>query len=261
MDDSVAVAAGISYDASTKTVTVTPSAALANSTTYTIVVVGGASGIKDLSGNSLAANATSSFTTIAPAGATVSLWSSNATPTVPDSGDGHVVELGVKFTPSTNGLIEGVRFYKSPANTGVHTGSLWSSGGQLLATATFTSEEGAASGWQQVMFATPVSVAAGMTYVASYHTNVGHYAVSRGMFTSSFSSGGLMVPASGGVYRYGGGFPTQSYQDSNYWVDVLFQPACAITAPANGATVSGTVNISVSLAGNPGTITHVDVSD
>ena len=204
----------------------------------------------------MAANATSSFTTIAPAGATVSLWSSSATPTVPDSGDGHVVELGVKFTPSTNGLIEGVRFYKSPANTGVHTGSLWSSGGQLLATATFTSE--GASGWQQVMFATPVSVAAGMTYVASYHTNVGHYAVSRGMFTSSFSSGALMVPASGGVYRYGGGFPTQSYQDSNYWVDVLFQPACAITAPANGATVSGTVNISVSLAGNPGTITHVD---
>jgi hypothetical protein len=27
-----------------------------------------------------------------------------------------------------------------------------------------------------------------------------------------------------GVYRYGGGWPTASYKDTNYWVDVRFRP-------------------------------------
>ena len=221
-----AVAASVSYNAATHMVTLTPQVPLANSTTYTVVVVGGASGVKDLAGNALVTNATSSFTTVATTVTTgaVSLWSLNATPAIPDSGDPQAVELGVKFIPSVSGTIDGVRFYKSAANTGVHTGSLWSASGQLLATATFTGEGG--NGWQQVLFATPVAVAAATTYVASYHTSVGHYAVNRGMFTSSFVSGALTVPAGGGLYRYGAsGFPSQSYQGSNYWVDVLFSPS------------------------------------
>ena len=61
-------------------------------------------------------------------------------PAIVDSGDGHAVELGVKFTPTTSGFITGMRYYKSAANTGMHTGSLWSASGQLLATAMFTGE-------------------------------------------------------------------------------------------------------------------------
>ena len=45
------------------TATFTPSSALANSTTYTVTVVGGANGVKDASGNALAANYTWTFTT------------------------------------------------------------------------------------------------------------------------------------------------------------------------------------------------------
>ncbi len=79
------------------------------------------------------------------------------------------VELGVKFTADTDGHVSGVRFYKSAANTGPHTGSLWGSDGTLLATATFTGET--ASGWQTVTFSPAVAVTAGTTYVASYHTH------------------------------------------------------------------------------------------
>ncbi|MGZ4682950.1 MAG: DUF4082 domain-containing protein, partial [Acidimicrobiales bacterium] len=50
-------------------------------------------------------------------------------PTKVDSGDGAAVELGMKIVPSVAGSITGVRFYKSAANTGTHTGSLWSSTG------------------------------------------------------------------------------------------------------------------------------------
>jgi hypothetical protein len=107
------------------------------------------------------------------------------------------------------------------ANTGVHTGSLWNASGQLLATGTFTNES--ASGWQTLVFSTPVAITAGATYTAGYHTNTGHYAVSRSYFNTPFSSGPLTVLTSGGVYAYGaGGLPNQSYQGSNYWVDVFF---------------------------------------
>ena len=64
-----------------------------------------------------------------------------------------------------------MRFYKEPDDTGAHTGSLWSSTGQLLASGTFSGET--ASGWQELDFSSPVAVTAGTTYVASYHTSTG----------------------------------------------------------------------------------------
>ena len=223
----VTVAASVAYNAATKTATLTPTSNLANSTSYTVVVKGGASGVKDLAGNALAVDATSTLTTVAVnppvTPAPIGLWQGNPAPAIADSGDGQAVELGVKFTSDVNGSITGLRFYKSAANTGVHTASLWSASGQLLATGTFTNET--ASGWQQLTFATPVAITAGTTYVASYHTNTGHYSVSRSYFSSQFSNGSLKVPANGGVYLYGsGGMPTNTYQGSNYWIDPLFVP-------------------------------------
>jgi hypothetical protein len=217
----------LTYNAASRTVTLTPSGALANSTSYTIVVKGGAAGIKDAAGNALASDVTSSFTTASntpPVGTPTSLWSTSTTPGTVDSGDTDPVELGVRFSSTTNGFITGVRFYKSAANTGPHTGSLWSSSGQLLATGTFTGET--ASGWQTLTFASPVAITAGTTYVASYHTTSGHYSFNRNFFASQFTSGSLRVPANGGVYRYGNSsaFPSASYQGSNYWVDVVFVP-------------------------------------
>uniref|UniRef100_UPI0017B24B5A DUF4082 domain-containing protein n=1 Tax=Methylibium sp. TaxID=2067992 RepID=UPI0017B24B5A len=62
------VASTVSYNATNRTATLTPSAALAVSSTFTATVRGGASDprIKDLAGNALAANASWSFTTAAP---------------------------------------------------------------------------------------------------------------------------------------------------------------------------------------------------
>jgi PKD repeat protein len=62
-----AVAATVSYNSNTDSATLTPSSALAYSTTYTVLVHGGSSGavIKDIAGDALAANFSSSFTTVA----------------------------------------------------------------------------------------------------------------------------------------------------------------------------------------------------
>jgi hypothetical protein len=136
--------------------------------------------------------------------------------------------VGVKFTADTSGQITGVRFYKAPANGGTHVGALWSSTGSLLATATFTNET--ASGWQSVLFSSPVAVTPGMTYVASYLAPQGHYSVTEAQFNSAVDNPPLHAPDSGttanGVYAYGAAstFPTSSYGATNYWVDVLFQP-------------------------------------
>ena len=130
----------------------------------------------------------------------------------------------MKFTADTNGHITAIRFYKAPANTGTHVGHLWSSSGTSLATVTFSGET--ASGWQQANLSTPVSVTAGTTYVVSYHTNAGHYAITSNGLSSPVTNGPLTALASGGVYAYGSGnaFPSLTFNASNYWVDVVYGP-------------------------------------
>jgi hypothetical protein len=220
MNGAAAVPASVSYNSVSHTATLTPTSALANSTIYTVAVTGGASGVKDLAGNALAVSASSSFTTAAVT-TNFSLFSGSTTPTTIDSGDAQAIEVGVKFSSDVDGFLTGVRYYKSAANTGTHTANLWTAAGQLLATTTFTGESG--SGWQQVNFATPVAITAGTTYVASYHTTTGHYSSNLSYFSSAFTNGPLQVPANGGVYLYGaGGFPTNTFQGSNYWADVVF---------------------------------------
>ena len=61
----------------------------------------------------------------------------------------------------------------------------------------------------------------GHTYTASYLAVDGHYAVDRGGFSSSRTKGPLTFPADAGVYQYGGGFPTSSWQSTSYYVSPL----------------------------------------
>jgi hypothetical protein len=149
-----------------------------------------------------------------------------ATPGIVDAGDAWPAEYGVKFKADHAGWITGVRFYKSAANNGIHTGSLWTTDGVRLASATFTNET--ASGWQTVTFATPVAVTAGTTYVASYFTTSGHPSVNSLGLSSSVDNGPLHTLANAvspnGVYLYAGasGFPTNTYNALNYWVDVMY---------------------------------------
>ncbi|GIH47972.1 DUF4082 domain-containing protein [Microbispora rosea] len=158
----------------------------------------------------------------------VSLWSDSATPDQASRNDPQAVVLGVKFQPAVDGVITGVRFYKGPQNTGTHTGSLWTADGQKLATVTFTNET--ATGWQRMDFPNPVAISSGTTYIASYHTTSGFYAMDRPYFTTQYTNGPLTAPADGasggnGVYAYSATdtFPSSTFRSSNYWVDVVFQ--------------------------------------
>jgi len=198
-----------------------------------------------------------------------SIWDDTATPNIPSQNDPNAIELGVKFRADVDGYITGIRFYKGDLNTGTHIGNLWTSGGALLASATFVNET--ASGWQTVNFANPVAITANTTYVASYHTDVGFYSANP----RYFAAGGVDNPplhalANGidggnGVYRYGPtGFPTSSFNATNYWVDVVFitdlntntPPTVTITAPGEGAAFIAGQSISFS-----GTASDVEDGD
>ncbi|MGA8790215.1 MAG: DUF4082 domain-containing protein [Paenarthrobacter sp.] len=159
-------------------------------------------------------------------------------PAVKDSGDGGAYEMGLRFTPSVDGFITGVRFYKSTANTGTHTGSLWSVTGERLATATFTNET--ASGWQTALFSQAVPVAAGQKYTVSYWAPNGHYATKDHQWASFGSTDAPLKVAGGfgaepaGVYSTSPGFPTTSFNGGNYFADALFS-----TVDSSPMTVSG----------------------
>src|SRR3954447_2182980 len=135
-----------------------------------------------------------------------SVWPDTIIPSQVDGLDPSPGEFGFRFQASSNGFIKAIRFYKSAANTGVHTGNLWDNTGNLLGTVTFTNETG--SGWQQANFPSPVPVTAGTTYIASYFTPSGHYSYGTSYFTSPVANGPLTALADGtdgsnGAYSYG----------------------------------------------------------
>jgi hypothetical protein len=243
------VPATVAYNAATGMVTLTPSTALTGSTAYTVTLRGGATEprIKDSAGLSLASNVSWSFTTLAASSVVTcpcNGWSATATPTNPAVNDPGPVELGVKFRVDVDGVVTGVRFYKGTGNTGTHIGNLWSVDGTRLATATFNNET--ASGWQEVQFATPVPVTANTVYVASYFAPNGHYAGDNNFFANAGVDKAPVhllqdgVGGGNGVYAYGSGssFPSQSFQASNYWVDVAFTPSSSGGGEGGGGTPS-----------------------
>lgn len=157
----------------------------------------------------------------------LSLWSLTDTPEHPYIIDANSYELGVLFKSDIMGNVVGLRFYKSPGNTGTHVGHLWTQGGTMLAEVTFTGET--ESGWQTAMFSTPVSIQADTYYVISYLCPNGFYSINYYYWPPAHDNAPLHAPTSEGGLSNGlfndtpGSFPTSSFQASNYWVDVLFQ--------------------------------------
>ena len=179
---------------------------------------------------------------LSTAAAASSLWDSNAVPSIDADSDASAVELGVKFQSSVDGVVTALRFYKSSTNTGTHVGNLWAVNGTNLATVTFTNET--ASGWQEATLSTPVPVTANTIYVVSYHTNVGHYSANSAYFNSAYDNPPLHAPSTGdsggnGVYHYGAtsAFPDQTYNATNYWVDVVLSLRAAGGRPGAGRMV------------------------
>jgi hypothetical protein len=211
-----AVNGTVFYDALTQAVTFTPASGYSGAAGFSYTVT-----------NNLGVSATADVKLWVAGTRPATFFDAAAVPTVVKANDSNSVELGFKFHSTVDGDVVGLRFFKGADNSGPHVGNFWSATGDLLASATFTNET--ADGWQQVMLSTPVSLSAGVTYVASYHTN-GNYSADPGFFADPHANGALIAPAStsgsvNGLFAYGSAslFPTNSFNDTGYGVDVLFK--------------------------------------
>ena len=240
------VAGSVSFNGADTVATFTPTSSLAASTAYTATV----SGAQNASGTPMSGPYSWSFTTGAVAQCPCSIWQDGTATGSAESNDPNAQTSGLKFQASSSGYITGVRFYKEVDDTGTHTGSLWSSTGTLLASGTFSGET--ASGWQELDFSSPVAITAGTTYVASYFSSTGYPAYTPQGLASAVTNGPLTALAGGGVYAYGASntFPTSTYNNNNYWVDVVYSPSSGATAPVVSAVspASGATGVAVSAA-------------
>lgn len=144
--------------------------------------------------------------------------------------DTKAVEVGVRFRSNVPGTITALRFYRGTRNASGYVARLWTSSGTLLAQVPVT--DGAIPGWQEVALPSPVAISANTLYVVSYYSSNGQFGRDVDGVLNAIVSGNLTAPSSAsvggnGVYVYatGGGFPTASYKNTNYWVDVRFVPS------------------------------------
>ena len=147
-----------------------------------------------------------------------------AGPTLNDQMGG--IELGVRFRSTLAVYIKGIKFYKTPGNTGTHIGQLYSFDGTLLGSGVFMNETD--SGWQTVLFDADVHINANTTYIAAYHSSLGNYASTNFGFNTAVDNPPLTALADGadginGLYKYTNtpAFPGLGYLSNNYWVDVV----------------------------------------
>ncbi|WP_416233384.1 N,N-dimethylformamidase beta subunit family domain-containing protein [Anabaena sp. UHCC 0399] len=143
-------------------------------------------------------------------------------PSIQNATDNSSYELGMKFRSVQGGQITAIRFWKASNEAGTHIGKIWSATGTLLGSVTFNNET--TSGWQQQLLATPVSIQSNTTYVVSVNINA-YYVISYNELASPIVNGDLSSVADGnnGVFNgTPGNFPTNSYQNSNYYRDINF---------------------------------------
>jgi hypothetical protein len=144
--------------------------------------------------------------------------------------DGASIEVGTRFHPDRDGFVTALRYYAAAAGAGP-VGRLYTASGTKLGEVQFPAAS--AAGWQRAALPSRVPVAAGATYVVSYFS-AGPYVSADGFFSAGLDVPPLHAPANAGVFRYGGGFPTESFGASNYWADVEFVRAAADPPPGGG---------------------------
>lgn len=142
------------------------------------------------------------------------------------------VELGLSFTAFVGGAVTAIRYYKGVgASTASKDGHLWDDSGTLLASITFINET--ASGWQTQYLSSPVTLTGGLNYTVSYYTPNGNYANTTNYFGSvNKYAGPLAIDFAAGAGRTGNGifkysatsgaFPNATFNQTNYFVDVVF---------------------------------------
>ncbi|MEZ0392011.1 MAG: DUF4082 domain-containing protein [Pseudobdellovibrionaceae bacterium] len=150
--------------------------------------------------------------------------------------DGVAYELGMRFTATASGKITAIRYFRGSSESGTRTGKIYSSSGATLATVTFPSST--TTGWQQATLSSPLNISANTEYTVAVNTGGNFYVATTNGMASQIANGNLRsVVGSNGVYGPVGSRPTNSYQNSNYFRDIVFV-ADSSSSPSPGPVAS-----------------------
>ena len=160
-----------------------------------------------------------------PTNAQTNIW---GTPTPTYNGnDGQSITVGNKFRSSQTAIIQGLRFYKWGTDSNTYQLRLYKvRDTSLIASTTYKNQT--ATGWVQSLFSSAVTIQPDTLYLISLFSSGGNYSANDNYFTTNtYTNGRFTMPKSSvadgynGNYRYGNGYPTGTYEDANYWLDIV----------------------------------------
>ena len=194
--------------------TINPTADLLAGTIYTAQITTAATAADGLA---LASTVSWNFSTSAQ------LFADTLLPTTPATATTTIKETGVRVTVTAASQVRGIRFYKSPGETGTHTGRVWNQNGTQVASLVFANET--ASGWQTAQLTTPVALTNGQTYTVSVNRNTFYPSTANGLNSQVIAGPVRTVVGTNGVYATTAGTrPTTSNGNNNYFVDLIVAP-------------------------------------
>jgi uncharacterized protein DUF4082 len=168
-----------------------------------------------------------------PATGPWSLFDSDTIIANPFVDDRAQVELGVRFRVDAAQAYTAtaIRIYRDPRSAMADNyGFVYDEDGTMIAYG-LLANEGGFSGHLEIRIPGGVRLEPGKTYTASYLSRYGYPEEQHG-FAESVQAGPISFPADAGVYRYGGGFPTDSWEATNYYVSPVVDVDTSTPEPA-----------------------------
>jgi hypothetical protein len=140
------------------------------------------------------------------------------------------IDVGLKFRSTIAGYVDGIKFYKTPGDSGTHIAQIFSLDGTQLSSKQFSNETD--SGWQVVLLDAAIPIVANTTYIAAYYSSLGNYILTAYGLKTAITNGPLIALADStdginGLFKYTSmpDLPDSGYLSSNYWVDIIFEKA------------------------------------
>ncbi|MBJ6723713.1 DUF4082 domain-containing protein [Geomesophilobacter sediminis] len=136
-------------------------------------------------------------------------------------------ELGTRFFTDTPGQITQVRIYTNGIEGGTHTVRIWRRSDATVVAGPFTWDVTAGTaGWTSFTLPTRVSIAANTDYIVAVSNSSDHYyAEQTNGFAAAIVNGNLHTYVGSGLYATtSGAMPSASWQNTNYFRDIIFVP-------------------------------------
>lgn len=134
-------------------------------------------------------------------------------------------DLGTKFWTDVNGQITQVRLYVNATEGGDHSVRIWRVSDSTLLAGPFTwNITSGSEGWKSFTLPTPLAIIANTDYIVSIsNSSDQYYAAQQNGFDAPIVNGSLHTYVGSGVYTATlGTMPTESWENSNYFRDIVF---------------------------------------